>query len=436
MPGVRITPPSRISLGRFSLTKAPVSRPRRRCTNNEERQPDVLYEPMPNNSRSMLPPLWAASASVVNRFVHVNLSPRNGTSGNALTGDRERRAAPEGLGLGAEGATMSLQLTRNLSLVGLVVILAGCSGVQSVTSPVPQSASQAHRVSGKSWMLPEARFIKRLLYVSDDAPPQEVLVYNYNTGALVGKLSYNIYHPGGQCVDAKGDVWIADEYNNTLLEYAHGGTTVLRTLNLPGASGCAVSPSGDLAVIDGGPSGFAQVEVWKNASGKPQAYSSSKCPYLLSPAYDDHGNLVVEASDGNSTYFSFWPCELLAGSTQLIVPKFNGALYLGGGAIWDGTHIVLTASRARAPTKLLQVAIAGNGDLTVVGITTLQGYVSMPFVVGDKNPPANRILGTVVVGSDGGKGVGFWHYPTGGNSFQTFGSRDSGLSASSVSIAN
>jgi hypothetical protein len=101
-------------------------------------------------------------------------------------------------------------------MISAAALFAGCGGSQppiGAPGAMPQSrATVTHAEFGASWMLPEARSIKRLLYISDDKT-NHVLVYDFARGAKVGELT-GFSEPRGQCVDAQGDVWITSDDRN------------------------------------------------------------------------------------------------------------------------------------------------------------------------------------------------------------------------------
>jgi hypothetical protein len=128
-------------------------------------------------------------------------------------------------------------------------ILAGCGGSQppiGASGAMPQgSAIAAHADRSKSWMLSEAK-TDDLLYVTD-AGKSNVLVFSYPQGKLVGTLAGSFSNPAGECVDAKGNVWITNPNyagSGFIVEYAHGDSTSITTLQEPGASpvGCSIDP--------------------------------------------------------------------------------------------------------------------------------------------------------------------------------------------------
>lgn len=137
--------------------------------------------------------------------------------------------------------------TRLRSSVFLAAtMLAGCSALPAGGSATPTSHADRGRAS---WMSPEAAG-EDLLYVGGGGTYGYVHVYSYPQGKLVGKLT-GLDLPYGECVDASGDVWIVTNFPNQAIEYAHGGTTPIATLSVPGSNayGCAVDPaSGNLAV--------------------------------------------------------------------------------------------------------------------------------------------------------------------------------------------
>ncbi len=147
-----------------------------------------------------------------------------------------------------------------------------------------------------SWMLPEARTTKELLYISD-ATTEHVYVYNYLTRRLLGRLD-GLYQPSGQCVDASGNIWIADSMAEAVVEYTHGTVRYsnrLRTLGRP--NGCSVDPtSGSLAVSIGlTKRGTSTIEVF-DLTGRHNVYAGSEGQKIQQVGYDNHGNLYVAAA--------------------------------------------------------------------------------------------------------------------------------------------
>ncbi|HET6276793.1 MAG TPA: hypothetical protein VFE16_12755 [Candidatus Cybelea sp.] len=275
-------------------------------------------------------------------------------------------------------------------------------------------------------MRSEAKQIKKLLYVADWYT-KHVYVYDYASGKLEGQLK-DFTAPSGFCVDSAGDIWITDLDRDEVIEYAHGGTTPLKTLPTKGgADGCSVAPNGNLAVSNlTTTSGGGTIAVFKRATGHPLIYSSSTCSQPSPPGYDSKGNLYL------TTWFSAmnYVCELPAHGTSLRTVKITGSYgtFTSTSVMWDGEHLALTALGRTEQVIMNRVTESRSGDLTVVGQTTLTDpcasrgpEVLEPFIVGKKNTPDNNVEGTSVVGGVAScyNRVDTWHYPAGGEPART-----------------
>ena len=334
--------------------------------------------------------------------------------------------------------------------IGVATLLAGCggshvpigaAGVQqyssdSIAMTAPRYAVRSKQPDhGRSWMSPDAKRAKKLLYVSDWAT-EDVFVYDYKNGALMGKLT-GLHSPYGQCVDKKGDVWIIS-YAGSVTEYAHGGTKPLKTLTTDEQPvGCSVDPTtGNLAVA-----GFVKIYVFAHARREPRVYQSPVCYPFWSPGYDNAGNLYVEALlygsmkpfGGHAEQYSDpLACELPRGGTSLRGVQFIGFnVYYPGSVMWDGKYLTLTDQdyMAQGETAIHRVTEDASGNLTEVGHTILsddcdgnEAQVPQPFIVGTKNTPVNTTEGRTVVGGNllcGSNGsvpkFDYWAYPGGGN---------------------
>jgi hypothetical protein len=312
---------------------------------------------------------------------------------------------------------------------------------------VPHAVHPDHR---RSWMSPAARSIKYLLYVSD-SQSDDVNVYDYTNGKQVGTLT-GFDDPIGQCVDAKGDVYIASAENNAgIVEYAHGGATPLQTFITNGyAFGCSVDSKGDLAATNSEAfygSALANICVWKHGKGSPTCYQNpGYCSFLWPAGYDDKGNLI--AIGYAYEYEKTEVCAVLAGATSMVALSFSEPLdfFYGGSTMWDGKYITLSNWEAddQYEPAIYEATLSGS-TLTANAETILSDTlcdnkveVPLPFVVGKKNTPVNREQGNAVIGSNtdcsgSGAGIGFWHYPKGGNPYRNYEADASG--GESVSIA-
>jgi hypothetical protein len=284
-------------------------------------------------------------------------------------------------------------------------------------------ARPMHPDRGTSRMNPHAPSALQLLYVSDWST-NDVDVFNFPSGTSVGTLT-GFTEPYGQCVDKKGDVYIANFGAGTVVEYARGGTSVINTYSSGGAPiGCAVDAKGDLAVTSFDP-GEVTVYAGGNAS-HGTTYSSSSCEYLWTMGYDKNRNLV---GVGENTSSGIVVCEVAAGATTMRTVSFSGTIYFPGGTMWDGKYLGVGDQEAGGgyQTAIYQSKLHG-ATLTEVGDTVLSdtcssNYVDVvnPFIVGLKNTPANTHQGKIVLGSnlwcyDAGMGqTECWNYPSGGS---------------------
>ena len=324
------------------------------------------------------------------------------------------------------------------------VAIAGCSSSafspgQRGTAIAPSAAARtlsltmAHYLQpvgrtdfGHSWMLPGKKGAKAALIYAGDEETNDVYVYDYSNGKQVGTLT-GFDEPYGMCVDAKGDVYITNYGAGNALEYAHGGTEVINTFDSGGTPiGCAVDSKGDVAVTS-----FDPGEATVFAGGDPTKGTSytGPCTYLWSMGYDHSGNLigVGETSSGARCY-----AGLASGSKSMEALAFSGTIDFPAGTVWDGKYVALGDQEADGSdnTGMIEASLSGS-TLTSHGeaiLTCVSGFsdVVNPFVVGKKNTPVNDRQGKVVLGggcggtTHGGGGIGFWHYPKGGDPFRNY----------------
>jgi hypothetical protein len=108
-----------------------------------------------------------------------------------------------------------------------------------------------------------------------------------------------------ECVDGAGNVWIANVYSSTIVEYAHGGTTPIASLSDAGQYpyNCSVNKkSGDLAVgnIESTTGGAGSVTLYHGASGSGTNYPARKF-FINFVAYDG-GKLFVDGGSGSGAF--------------------------------------------------------------------------------------------------------------------------------------
>jgi hypothetical protein len=252
-------------------------------------------------------------------------------------------------------------------------------------------------------MAPDAKN-QDLLYISDIGT-YDVYVYSYPKGKLKGRLT-GFGGPEGECVDQRGDVFIANFSSSSVLEYRHAGKSPIATLDDPGyyPVGCSVDPTtGDLAVTNyvttvGG--GQGNVVVYRDAKGSPEAYADPLISKMAFCGYDNAGNLFV---DGVTSGSGFAFAELSSGGRSLKNISLNRSIGVPGGIQWDGTYVSVGD---RETNMIYQFAISGTKGKEA-GSTSLTGASEVNQFWIDS---------AQVIGSDpGAANVKFWNYPSGGS---------------------
>ncbi|HEY2476233.1 MAG TPA: hypothetical protein VGI19_15710 [Candidatus Cybelea sp.] len=315
--------------------------------------------------------------------------------GGGLSPEQPSAMAPSGMG------AISPAQMRALGVVG--------------TAPSLLPVKSDHR---GSWMAPDAKKAKSLLYVADESG-NDVLVYSYPAGKLTGTLT-GFATPTGICSNKAGDVFILNGNGTTVVVYAHGGTSPLRTLDLPGYPqlNCTVDPkTGNLALGVIGGSCSNCVAVFANAQGQPTTYTPSGQNGLPGCGYDNRGNLFCDAYGSSGAFELF---ELPVGGSNFTAVSVSGAAGLVSSSLqWDGKDLAFTAG---AGPTLYRIKLSGSTG-KVVGSTTLGGAGTVwqswiTHVLGGKKHKGIRVIAPTEGGS-GGAEVGYWNYPAGGSPTKT-----------------
>jgi hypothetical protein len=278
-----------------------------------------------------------------------------------------------------------------------------------------------------SWMAPDAKN-NDLLYISDGGVAGDddfaVYVYSYPDLKLKGKLT-GFNDPEGECVDKAGDVWIANVGTSQIIEYAHGGTSPIATLNDPDGYSpldCAVdNTTGNLAVANPwyAPGGPGNVSIYTKAAGTPKSYivPCMNNPYFLT--YDNKSNLFVDGIVSGSCAFSdFMFVELPHGSSTFRQIKLaGGCCQIAGGVQRDGKYIVVGDP---SQSMIYRFAIKGSAGTEVDSAqleTFSNGIMCQFWVEGD------TVIAPVegIYPSNGGDFAGLYHYPAGGRPFNSVG---------------
>lgn len=254
-----------------------------------------------------------------------------------------------------------------------------------------------------------------LLYVSDETAGK-VYMYSYPWGRLEGTIS-KLSGPSSICADDAGHVWILESQISEILEFDHGGTKPVATLQDPGywPSDCAVNPkTGDLAVANvftanGGQGSPGNLLVYPKAKGKPHAFTTSSMNNYMYVTFDDSGNLFV---DGFGAYNSFAFAELPAGASALRAIAIDRNISSGatGDVKWDGKYVAVADAGANA---IYRIAVNGSKGKTV-GTTSLKGidYGYLAHMCFPKITRKTGEAGRVILPNN--TSVGYWAYPAGG----------------------
>ncbi len=286
-----------------------------------------------------------------------------------------------------------------LCLCAAVAFLAGCGAQFPASNGLLPAAGQSGKPAPKGGAL---------LYISDTLT-SDVYVYSYPKGKLVMTLQ-DFSVPGGECVDASGDVFVANTGDSDIVEYAHGGKTPIAKLKDPGffPVGCSVDPkSGNLAVtnfpLNG--SGQGDVVIYDRAKGRPKHhYADAVMADMLLCSYDGSGNLFL---DGLTSASAFAFAELPKGGSKLTDITLDRSIASAGGVEWDGTYV---AVGDQSTSTIYQFSISGTSG-TERGSTQLSGATQI-FQF--------WIDGSKLIGPDAGAAdAGIWNYPAGGAPVKT-----------------
>ncbi|HVR47993.1 MAG TPA: hypothetical protein VMT95_15290 [Candidatus Binatia bacterium] len=297
---------------------------------------------------------------------------------------------------------------RRAAGVVVALLLADCAAQSLSPAGGPPGISAAHVDHRPSWMARDAKKKRQhLLYVSDDGT-NDVYVYSYPQGALQGTLT-GFSFPEGECVDKKGDIFVANNEAQTILEYAHGGATPIATLSDAGyfPVGCSVDTvTGNLAVANTYDTSFSSgsIAIYQKATGKPTYYTDAVLVYPHFCGYDGLGNLYLDGINGD---FSFAFADLPKGSSIFTNVTLNQSIGFPGQVQWDGRYVAVADDDVNT---IYQFTIRGTSG-TKAGSTPLNGArgVAQFWIAGSK-----------VIGPDTlNAGVGFWNYPAGGSEIKT-----------------
>jgi DNA-binding beta-propeller fold protein YncE len=255
----------------------------------------------------------------------------------------------------------------------------------------------------RSWMAPDAKR-SDLLYIAEETG--DVAVFSYPKGTPEGTLT-GLPDPQGECVDKHGDVFVTTFGGQEILEYAHGGTNPINTLQNPGElmEGCSVDRKSDtLAVINFAPMGGSGggVSLYANATGSPTVLTDPNLMLGYQLGYDNKGNLFLDGVNASSQ-FEF--AELPKGSSTFTEISLNATIATPGGVQWDGTYVVVGDATGG---KVYQTNGAGGKVERTMTLSDSDGIFQ--FFIDRKKFIGPNVDSTTAM---------FWRYPAGGSPTKT-----------------
>jgi hypothetical protein len=324
-----------------------------------------------------------------------------------------------------------LMINRYVFIIGVAAaLLAGCGGSQPpIGAPgalMQTRAVAAHANHGKWWMKPEAKN-DGLLYVSlteADSNGDDIHVFSYPKGDLVGAFSLPKYEPMGLCSDDKGNVFVTTfanvnyTSNSYVYEYAHAGTQPIATLSDPGfGNDCAIdSTTGNLAVTNAlgslGSFDHGSVAIFKNASGTATPYYDPDIYWYLWCVYDTKGNLYVDGYNEGGAY----PLAVLPdGSAAFENLTLNDEQVEPESLQWDSGDLIIAAGglkKRQGTETLYKVQFSGSVG-TIVGSTAIATHTKSRKR--DWNEGQFVLDGRTLIGPGfNDRDVHVWRFPSGG----------------------
>jgi hypothetical protein len=321
---------------------------------------------------------------------------------------------------------MNMQMARTLSVAAAFAAsafsLGGCSSSSGTGAmPSPQADGSTARQApgrpsvilgapvelrpdrGRSWMTPGASQ-QTLLYVSDIGT-STVQAFTYPQGKLAGTLT-GFGYPQGLCSDSSGNLYVTDAGNDDIVEYAHGGTTPIATLNDANSfpASCAVDPSsGNIAVANLLTSQnfeAGNVAIYPPGQTNATAYADPNMTREYFLAYDSSGNIFVDGVNGTTGYFRYAEMSPGGSFTDITVKAKIG---FPGGVQQDGSDMAVGDQQGPVAGRPDVYRVSSSG--AVDGKTTLRtasnGRLIDPaqFVLVAKSATKNDIVTADALGA-------------------------------------
>jgi hypothetical protein len=305
-------------------------------------------------------------------------------------------------------------LARLALTVVVVLLFAGC-GARGVSSALPGGSSFSGAEAGATRQH-EASSGQDLVYVTKG---HSVRIYSYPQAKREKEIrGYYGETFEGECADSSGNVYVLDNSlvtsgNTFIYEYAHGGTTPIRTLfdHLIFDQSCSVDPaSGYLAVTGGG-----AVTIWHSSKNHRKRLDLPRYFEEYACSYDERGDLFVNGDNpGNPRDFLL--VELPKGShtfVDIALPPMRTTNLGPGGIRWDGKYLAF----GNRVNRIYRLAVSGT-TAQVAGTVDLDEVSRVSSI---------WIQGNTIVG-----GGHIWDYPAGGKPIGSIAAGDSAGVAVSI----
>lgn len=295
-------------------------------------------------------------------------------------------------------------------------------------SPLATEPVTEHPDHSKSWISPDVKKARELLFASDPGT-DDVYIYTLPALKLKGTLTGFVY-PQGECNDGAGDIWVTTQGSYPeIVKLSHAGK-ILRTLTDPAGYpvACAVDPTtGNLAVtnIGGFSSTAGDVLIYADAKGTPTVVSNPSTYSYYFAGYDNSGNLFVDGLtklEGGTFVLS--ECAAgCSGATMTTINISGGTIHWPGFVQWYAPGGYLAVGDQDCDNILQSCVYAvsiSSSSGTITGMTALknsEGKRVCDMAQGIINP----VGGTTLLGGDyeqACKGVNAeynWPFPAGGS---------------------
>jgi hypothetical protein len=201
--------------------------------------------------------------------------------------------------------------TRAVGLSMAALVLAACSGTNSAMSPpapganvqLPGSTNSARAANPHAgWMSREAKTSKKLIYASSSGNgsiASAVFVYSTKGQSQppIGMITDGISTAQGIGTDSSGNLYVANNGNSTVTEYAPGTTSPSTTYTNGVSAPYDVKVGSDgrvyVANLTGSPSGLGSVSEYPAGSTTPDRTLTNGGAFAISLALDASNNLYV-----------------------------------------------------------------------------------------------------------------------------------------------